>query len=107
MEYADRGSGRQGVQEVSCIVNHHLLHVFRWLLAEGERHSECGKGTVGMTYFRTTTGEPFIFLLIGEFIDFVLRPATKKDSTRLCRKGRSEEHTSELQSLRHLVCRLL
>src|SRR5437899_4946844 len=24
-----------------------------------------------------------------------------------CRAGRSEEHTSELQSLRHLVCRLL
>src|SRR5437899_9619955 len=24
-----------------------------------------------------------------------------------CREGRSEEHTSELQSLRHLVCRLL
>src|SRR5258705_1920298 len=26
---------------------------------------------------------------------------------RLDRKARSEEHTSELQSLRHLVCRLL
>src|SRR5437899_9107757 len=25
----------------------------------------------------------------------------------MCRRGRSEEHTSELQSLRHLVCRLL
>src|SRR5205814_4247682 len=25
----------------------------------------------------------------------------------LCPKSRSEEHTSELQSLRHLVCRLL
>src|SRR5471030_3366682 len=24
-----------------------------------------------------------------------------------CAKGRSEEHTSELQSLRHIVCRLL
>src|SRR5262245_62494527 len=27
--------------------------------------------------------------------------------TGRCREGRSEEHTSELQSLRHLVCRLL
>src|SRR5258705_9472417 len=27
--------------------------------------------------------------------------------TRAFRSGRSEEHTSELQSLRHLVCRLL
>src|ERR1035441_6931776 len=26
---------------------------------------------------------------------------------RIIRPGRSEEHTSELQSLRHLVCRLL
>src|SRR5438045_7486907 len=26
---------------------------------------------------------------------------------QVCRPGRSEEHTSELQSLRHLVCRLL
>src|SRR5437899_5587828 len=26
---------------------------------------------------------------------------------RNARRGRSEEHTSELQSLRHLVCRLL
>src|ERR1039458_7912190 len=29
------------------------------------------------------------------------------DKPRLFRNGRSEEHTSELQSLRHLVCRLL
>src|ERR1039458_458082 len=28
-------------------------------------------------------------------------------STPAARPGRSEEHTSELQSLRHLVCRLL
>src|SRR5436853_3445432 len=28
-------------------------------------------------------------------------------SSRARRRGRSEEHTSELQSLRHLVCRLL
>src|SRR5262245_62823970 len=28
-------------------------------------------------------------------------------SSRVIGKGRSEEHTSELQSLRHLVCRLL
>src|SRR5205814_8600518 len=28
-------------------------------------------------------------------------------AARRCHQGRSEEHTSELQSLRHLVCRLL
>src|SRR5471030_771868 len=31
----------------------------------------------------------------------VIRPLAQR------RRGRSEEHTSELQSLRHLVCRLL
>src|SRR2546422_4566702 len=29
------------------------------------------------------------------------------DTTRCCRSARSEEHTSELQSRLHLVCRLL
>src|SRR5262245_64317470 len=33
------------------------------------------------------------------------RPAACR--ARCCRRSRSEEHTSELQSLRHLVCRLL
>src|SRR5258705_9288727 len=28
-------------------------------------------------------------------------------TTSVCSRSRSEEHTSELQSLRHLVCRLL
>src|SRR5262245_65699009 len=36
------------------------------------------------------------------------RPATGSAMRRAGRRpGRSEEHTSELQSLRHLVCRLL
>src|SRR5205814_7522092 len=33
-------------------------------------------------------------------------PSRRRGRMR-CGKGRSEEHTSELQSLRHLVCRLL
>src|SRR5258705_8977606 len=33
--------------------------------------------------------------------------AVPKGNTVLPKKDRSEEHTSELQSLRHLVCRLL
>src|ERR1035441_1086693 len=32
---------------------------------------------------------------------------TPQGLARACRRDRSEEHTSELQSLRHLVCRLL
>src|SRR5436853_1398874 len=46
---------------------------------------------------------------------FSMTPAKGKDGTapspsqtdRIFRPPRSEEHTSELQSLRHLVCRLL
>src|SRR5262245_2931161 len=34
-------------------------------------------------------------------------PDSCRAPARHCREGRSEEHTSELQSLRHLVCRLL
>src|SRR5205814_3316805 len=37
-----------------------------------------------------------------------IRPSSSKRNLRVSRLGlRSEEHTSELQSLRHLVCRLL
>src|ERR1039458_4841650 len=32
--------------------------------------------------------------------------AVRRDWSRCLRQSRSEEHTSELQSLRHLVCRL-
>src|SRR5258705_1823411 len=37
--------------------------------------------------------------------EFTSAPASFRPSSR--RPSRSEEHTSELQSLRHLVCRLL
>src|ERR1039458_10677961 len=39
----------------------------------------------------------------------VVHQGEGRTPTLLCstRRGRSEEHTSELQSLRHLVCRLL
>src|SRR5262245_62399576 len=39
---------------------------------------------------------------LGTRTAMVSRPAVASSAT-----GRSEEHTSELQSLRHLVCRLL
>src|ERR1039458_2490164 len=43
---------------------------------------------------------------IGTRISGHLRSAAPASFRRLCLQ-RSEEHTSELQSLRHLVCRLL
>src|SRR5471030_3532278 len=36
-----------------------------------------------------------------------LYPRALRSGSPARRRGRSEEHTSELQSLRHLVCRLL
>src|ERR1035441_10806454 len=36
-----------------------------------------------------------------------LRPPAASAKSCRCANNRSEEHTSELQSLRHLVCRLL
>src|SRR5262245_61336496 len=47
--------------------------------------------------------------LVGRLGETIAAPGlTVIDDGRMrCRLGRSEEHTSELQSLRHLVCRLL
>src|SRR5262245_64631154 len=46
---------------------------------------------------------------LPEVIDRAIALARVKDERRRpsAQRGRSEEHTSELQSLRHLVCRLL
>src|SRR5258705_10182748 len=40
-------------------------------------------------------------------INNLLEAAKKEPQTPVRKEKRSEEHTSELQSLRHLVCRLL
>src|SRR5205814_10640667 len=50
--------------------------------------------------------------LLGPVMVLPRRPLSKRASTASCSmrfslRMRSEEHTSELQSLRHLVCRLL
>src|SRR5262245_64040394 len=58
---------------------------------------------------RTRTEEPGAGILEPAIVarTIVLRVAgSTRESTATIRPGRSEEHTSELQSLRHLVCRL-
>src|ERR1035438_3770806 len=52
---------------------------------------------------------PYTTLFRSPQSDPVGRPKTPCQAPRRhrCRHHRSEEHTSELQSLRHLVCRLL
>src|SRR5262245_5021035 len=49
----------------------------------------------------------FIWMASKETDEFVNRPETMIEGAGTSLKARSEEHTSELQSLRHLVCRLL
>src|SRR5258705_10111041 len=41
------------------------------------------------------------------FATIIRRPRSPERAVRISLRNRSEEHTSELQSLRHLVCRLL
>src|SRR5947199_7847090 len=53
--------------------------------------------------YTTLFRSPFTLKDPGELVD--VRPGDKVEAT--LRVVRSEEHTSELQSLRHLVCRLL
>src|SRR5262245_32957107 len=63
-----------------------------------------------------TDDQEMIVGVVREFADDVLRPGAEKadaacvtpdDVLGQALELRSEEHTSELQSLRHLVCRLL
>src|SRR5205823_11463690 len=75
-----------------CVIDHRVLHSFP-----------------------TRRSSDLAVLWIDHIIhaanDFVLvvdrRNRVVEQATRIARDGRSEEHTSELQSLAYLVCRLL
>src|SRR5258705_3227751 len=57
------------------------------------------------TLFRSTI---LVVTLVGTVLDLVVAASVFNMSVDAGDiRGRSEEHTSELQSLRHLVCRLL
>src|SRR2546425_5051812 len=56
-------------------------------------------------HFSTPRGEAVVELAVHE--EYVAEPAHERVRGRLPAEGRSEEHTSELQSLAYLVCRLL
>src|SRR5690349_24698361 len=53
------------------------------------------------TLFRSLSSEP------EKALWELVPPAVCREVTVVCASGRSEEHTSELQSRRDLVCRLL
>src|SRR2546427_1767476 len=62
------------------------------------------------TLFRSTTREQstlprrcYVWIKLGGYADATARRHHRSD----CRRWRSEEHTSELQSQSNLVCRLL
>src|ERR1035441_646510 len=58
-------------------------------------------GTKAYHFTGLQMAEFFVYFLIGIGVPGITIWVLMK------RRGRSEEHTSELQSLRHLVCRLL
>src|SRR2546422_3149457 len=55
------------------------------------------------------TGAIALFYVVGFVLSFfgIAMPFLQGNSTAIPKKERSEEHTSELQSRLHLVCRLL
>src|SRR5437899_3884334 len=57
------------------------------------------------TLFRSALSQSLALLLSHP--DYLVRPAIHANVLAERVHSRSEEHTSELQSLRHLVCRLL
>src|SRR5262245_63908244 len=69
-------------------------------VAGNARHRLVARHTVR----RATDHDDELHLVIGAALGFPDRDALARANQRA---GRSEEHTSELQSLRHLVCRLL
>src|SRR5258705_3456158 len=82
----------------------HVVHLFFFLMIRRPPRSTLFPYT---TLFRSQVELTDSVLVDGERGDDV----GDGDRARVARKGpaerRSEEHTSELQSLRHLVCRLL
>src|SRR5262245_65351107 len=66
------------------------------------RSSDLGTGT-----FRISRKERETWLVASSVEDSVQRRSTQRENCYSRLRTRSEEHTSELQSLRHLVCRLL
>src|SRR5262245_64527260 len=63
---------------------------------------------VGRTADRSRRGKSHSLLLLNHYTLQRCRfPNVWRRISESCRDCRSEEHTSELQSLRHLVCRLL
>src|ERR1035441_11019564 len=74
---------------------------FSSLCAEHRGHTQPVHGGVSRLAERIPTGQ---FLASGRRRRVVLRAGSDADAGGV---RRSEEHTSELQSLRHLVCRLL
>src|SRR5690625_6895091 len=89
----------------SLIVIHGQNPVKFFILPASEK-TICGKRSVDQSgfvfcFFYHRTYDVFIFISDDSAI------TTVRIQTQNCDQGRSEEHTSELQSRGHLVCRLL
>src|SRR5205814_4281978 len=85
-------------------------HAYGWLKAELGVHRLVRISPFDAKARRHTSfASVYVFPEVDDDIEVVVNPAdVRTDTFRSSGAGgRSEEHTSELQSLRHLVCRLL
>src|ERR1039458_10443476 len=71
---------------------------------ENPYYTRWPKNRTPRTYTSAKNGRPGTFYSTDAFADYSLDFMAQSRNEK---KPRSEEHTSELQSLRHLVCRLL
>src|SRR5205814_4545617 len=92
--------------------HYHHLHSFP-TRRSSDLHGDAGHHLLAFTALRTRTRPP-LGPGTAPFTSSRLRSASACTTSRLSvvtfsapMRPRSEEHTSELQSLRHLVCRLL
>src|SRR2546425_9861821 len=75
-----------------------LNHTGRWWIGR-----EMGWWRYWLVYGTVTVAAPIFLFLVG----FVLPLSLHRHAGDIATPSRSEEHTSELQSLAYLVCRLL
>src|SRR6201995_1406281 len=88
LDHADRAPDRPAVKDLDRA------------LPRGELRAAAGRVAAGLLQKGVQPGDR-VALLIGNSVDFVVA------ALGCLWAGRSEEHTSELQSLTNIVCRLL
>src|ERR1035438_10600585 len=98
------------VAESGAIVEYLIEHYGQGPLVPPSGTEQRRRYTYWLHFAEGSAMPPLLLKLIFDRIEsgpmpFFVKPVARGIARKV--KGRSEEHTSELQSLRHLVCRLL